>query len=144
MKKTLVLLLIICSLAAVKAQNSIEGIWYNTTKSGKVEIYKKGEAYFGKIIWLKEPIDEKTGKAKVDSNNPNEEKRNTPIIGLLILKDFSKDGNNSYSGGTVYDPENGKTYKCKMTLVDANNLDVRGYIGFPALGRTENWTRTTK
>lgn len=126
------------------AQNAIEGIWYNTTKSGKVEIYKKGDAYFGKIIWLEEPFDEKTGKPKVDENNPEETKKQTPIMGLLVLKNFKADGDGEFSEGTIYDPENGKTYKCKMSLVDKDHLDVRGYIGFPALGRTENWTRATK
>lgn len=144
MKKIIVASLFILSVAFTFAQGSIEGVWYNTTKTGKVEIYKKGDLYYGKIIWLKEPNSEKTGKPKTDENNPEASKRSTPIIGLVVLKNFKNDGEGKYTEGTIYDPENGKTYKCKMTLTDKDHLDVRGYIGIPALGRTENWTRTTK
>ena len=105
---------------------------------------QRGDNFFGKIVWLKEPLDAKTGKAKLDENNPEQSKRSEPIIGLQILKNFEYDGEGKYSRGSIYDPENGKTYKCKMTLVDKDKLDVRGYIGFPALGRTENWTRANK
>ena len=43
---------------------------------------------------------------------------------------FTYKGNSEYNNGTVYDPENGKTYKCNMTLENINTLNVRGYIGF--------------
>ncbi len=130
------------SVSLTLAQSGISGIWYNTEKTGKIEIYQIKNIFYGKIVWLKEPISEITGKNKVDENNPDESKRTKPIIGLVVLKNFTHDGDNSYTGGTIYDPENGKTYKCKMKLKDTNNLDVRGYIGIPALGRTEKWTRS--
>lgn len=144
MNKYLTLLLFFFFSIHVQAQNEIVGTWFNTSKSGKVEIVKKGEKFFGKIVWLKDPLDEQTGKAKVDENNPDKSMRSAGIIGLEVLKNFEYDGEGRYSGGTIYDPENGKTYKCKMTLVDKDKLDVRGYIGIPALGRTENWTRSAQ
>ena len=144
MNKLFTLLLLLAVAFGVQAQNGIVGTWFNTTKSGKVEIVKKGDKFFGEIVWLEEPMDENTGKAKVDENNPDKSKRNAAIIGLQVLKDFEYDGDGKYSGGTIYDPENGKTYKCKMTLVEDDKLDVRGYIGIPALGRTENWTRAVQ
>ena len=54
---------------------------------------------------------------------------------------FTYEGNSVYDNGTVYDPENGKTYKCIMTLENINSLNVRGYIGFSFIGRTDVWTR---
>lgn len=144
MNKFFTLLIILAFTLGLHAQNEIVGTWFNTSKSGKVEIIKKGDKFFGEIVWLKEPLDENSGKAKVDENNPDESKRSLAIIGLQVLKNFVYDGEGKYSGGTIYDPENGKTYKCKMTLVDKDKLDVRGYIGIPALGRTENWTRAAK
>lgn len=141
MKKTLVTVsIILCTLFA-NAQNDILGIWYNGDKTGKVEIFKNGEKYFGKITWLKEPISDKTGKPKVNEYDPDKSRRNIPIIGLEVVKEFIYEGKGIFGGGTVYDPENGKTYKGKITLVDKNNLDLRGYVGIPAFGRTENWTR---
>ena len=43
----------------------------------------------------------------------------------------------------VYDPDSGKTYKCKLKLIDHNTLEIRGYIGISLLGRSETWTRRT-
>ena len=144
MKKTLFSALLFLIVGSLFAQGSIEGIWFNTSKSAKIEIYKKGEFYHGKIVWLDEPIDEKTNKPKVDENNPEASLQKAPILGLSVLKNFTADGSSEYSGGTIYDPENGKTYKCKMTLQDKEHLDVRGYVGISVFGRTENWTRAAK
>jgi uncharacterized protein (DUF2147 family) len=48
---------------------------------------------------------------------------------------------NSYEDGTIYDPENGKTYSCTIEMVNANTLNVRGYIGISLIGRTDVWKR---
>ena len=128
----------------VFAQSDILGVWYDSNKSGKIEIYKKNSKYFGKLVWLKDPIDEDTGKPILDKENPDKSKRDQPVDGLVILKDFEYDSKKEeFSGGTIYDPENGKTYKAKITLKDKNNLELRGYVGIPALGRTEKWTKTS-
>lgn len=120
--------------------NDIGGTWYNTEKDAKISIYESNGKYFGKLVWLKEPKDE-NGNEKVDKHNPDASKRNNKVMNMLLLKNFTYDGEGVYSGGTIYDPKNGKEYKCKMTLKTRDQLDVRGYIGIPALGRTENWTR---
>lgn len=66
---------------------------------------------------------------------------NAPIVGLKILDGF-RDEDGAYVGGTILDPENGKTYRSRMTLTgDGTALEVRGYIGVPAFGRTQTWTR---
>jgi uncharacterized protein (DUF2147 family) len=69
----------------------------------------------------------------------NRQKNTT--IGITNLLGFTYEGNSVYDNGTVYDPENGKTYKCIMTLENINSLYVRGYIGFSFIGRTDVWTR---
>lgn len=119
--------------------DAILGDWYNTEKSGKINIYKCGNKYCGKIVWLKEP--NRDGKPKLDKNNPDSKLKSRPIIGLVILQDFEYEGDKEWEDGTIYDPENGKTYSCIMTLKDKNILQVRGYIGFSLLGRTVEWTR---
>lgn len=126
------------------AQSEIEGVWYNTEKDAKVKIVERAGQYVGEIVWLKEPIDEATGKPKTDKNNPDEKLQSVPVLGKLILEGFTYEGKGVYVGGTVYDPKNGKTYSCKMTLKDNNNLDVRGFVGFSLLGRTAKWTRAEK
>lgn len=126
----------------VMAQDPIEGYWLDEKKEGKIEIYKHSDGkYYGKIIWLKEP--NRNGKPKLDDNNKEASLRSHPIVGLNVLKGFSKD-DDIYSGGTIYDPKNGKTYSCKITPKEANTLNIRGYIGVSIIGRTTVWSRTTK
>jgi len=107
---------------------SIIGKWEtydDETKEKKsvIEIYKTNNLYFGKIV--KSFVSEKkavcetcTGKSK-----------NKPIIGLIIIENLKKD-EDKFNGGTIMDPENGKTYKCSLELMSTNKLKVRGYLGF--------------
>ena len=117
------------------------GVWQSGTGKAGVKIEKIGTKYYGKIVWLKEPIDPATGKAKVDKNNPDEKLRTVPLKGYRILKDFVYKNNDEWSEGTIYDPENGSTYKSTIKMKDDNTLDIRGYIGVQALGRTDTWKR---
>ena len=119
--------------------DAVLGEWFNGDKDATLMLFEKNGRVYGKIHWLKEPNE--NGKPKVDKNNPDPSKRNTPALGLVILKDFEKTKDGYWENGTIYDPNNGKTYKCNLTLKDKNNLDVRGYIGFSLLGRTESWTK---
>ncbi len=128
---------------AQREKNQIEHTWYNQEKTSKIQVYlAKDGKYYGKIVWLDKPNDEKTGKPKLDKENPDEKQQSTPVIGLLILRGFSIDAEdkNLYTGGTVYDPKNGKTYCGKLTYKGAT-LDLRGFICSASfLGRTSTWT----
>jgi uncharacterized protein (DUF2147 family) len=139
------------SWAAAQADD-IVGVWATDPEGeggqAHIEIFKEKGTYHGRIVWLEEPVylpdnDEgmPPGNAKVDNNNPDEDLRDRPIIGLQIMQGFSWAGDGEWKGGTIYDPDNGKTYKCKMRLDDDDVLHVRGFIGFSLLGRTSEWTR---
>lgn len=70
-----------------------------------------------------------------------DERKGQKIIGMTIAKGLKKNGN-KYDGGEILDPDNGKIYKCKMTLDESgNNLEVRGYIGISLIGRSQIWQR---
>lgn len=141
LSKVLLLLLLLTSVAgkSFAQKDKLEGQWYNAEKSAKIEIYKATDGKFwGKIIWLKEP--NRDGKPKLDINNSKVAKRNIPLLDLVILKHFVKNGDNLYDDGEIYDPKNGKTYSCKITH-KGDKLDVRGYIGVSLLGRTTTWER---
>jgi uncharacterized protein (DUF2147 family) len=121
----------------------IAGIWYNEEKTSKVQIYQEGNKFFAKIVWLKEPNDKVTGKPRVDDLNPDVKLQKTPLLGLVILKDFVFDGTDEWSSGTIYDPKNGKTYSSKIHFGDSPNLlKIRGYVGISLLGRNTYWTKT--
>ena len=110
------------------------GTWISDNGNEKFEIYKRGDKYYGKIVWTNHK--ERLGFALLDEHNPDPSKRDKPIIGLEILTDFVYKGKGVYTHGKVYDPGSGHTYKCKIKA-EGNTAKVRGYIFVPLLGRTE-------
>ncbi len=121
------------------AGDAILGEWLTGEGKARVQIYRCDTLYCGKIVWLKEPV--KNGKEAVDDKNPDPALKNKPVIGLIIVRGFSFEGDDEWTGGKVYDPESGDTYSGKMTLKDPHTLRLRGYVLIPLLGRTEVWTR---
>lgn len=119
----------------------ILGKWLNEDKDAHIEISKDAGKYFGKIVWLRDPIDTLTGKPKIDDKNSDKALQSRPVLGLEILKDFTFDGEDEWSEGTIYDPKNGKTYDCYMEIGVTGILKIRGYIGISWIGRTTYWTR---
>ncbi len=152
MKNLLFMLILFLFLAAsstgyAAGGNEILGVWNNQEKDAKIELYKCGEKYCGKVVWLKEPnypegsTDGVPGTPKLDHNNPDPALRKTPVVGLQIVHNFVFAGDKLWKDGKVYDPKNGKTYSGKMKLVSPDQLNLRGYIGISLLGRTAVWTR---
>jgi len=135
----LMLLVSVVGTHVVKAQSDkIEGVWLNEEKDAKIQIYKARDGkFYGKIVWLKDPTD--NGKPKTDKKNPKDQMKTQPLVELVILKGFNMDGN-TYEDGTIYDPNNGKTYDCKMTY-KGKTLAIRGFIGLSLFGRTTIWER---
>lgn len=125
---------------AVSEADKIIGVWEVGSGKARVKVTKYGDKYGGKIVWLKEPT-YSDGTKKVDKNNPDEGKKNTPLLGMNNLLGFSYKGSSEYDGGTIYDPENGSNYNCVIKLEDNNTLNVRGYIGVQLFGRTDIWKR---
>ncbi|GAB1463201.1 DUF2147 domain-containing protein [Pedobacter sp.] len=135
----LVVLWLFALQAFAQTKDDVLGKWLNPTGEGQIEIYKKGDKYFGKLVWIKDPTDE-NGKPKKDEKNPNESLRSKPILGLEILKNFVFD-DGKWVDGSIYDPKSGKTYSCKLTLKGDKQLSIRGFIGVSLIGRTEVWKR---
>ena len=127
--------------------NQVLGRWLTEDDDAIVELFLCGENLCGKIVDLKEKVYNSNdaqgmaGLAKVDRENPDANLRKRPILGLVILKGFVADGE-GWRGGTIYDPDNGKTYRCKLRLIEkGKKLYVRGFVGVSLLGRTTYWRR---
>jgi uncharacterized protein (DUF2147 family) len=140
MKKLILILALFVFNLHLSAQNAdaLIGNWLTGSKKAVVQIYKEGNKYNGKIIWLKTPTYE-DGKPKIDKHNPDKALQTRPVMGMNLLSGFvfEKD---KWVNGTIYDPEKGKTYSCKIAINAANDiLDVRGFIGISLIGRTEEW-----
>ncbi len=123
------------------AAKSPVGVWLTKGGKSRVEVTKCGVNLCGAIVWLKEP-NGKDGKPKLDKNNPNSTKHKRPLVGLKILTGFTQDEDepNIWRGGRIYNPSDGKTYKCKITAATDGTLKVRGYVGISLFGKTQTWT----
>ena len=130
----------ISNLSAQDAGDKLIGLWEPSNGKARVKIEKIANKYYGKIVWLREPNDPQTGQPKLDKNNSDQSMRSVPLKGYRMLKDFvHTDG--EWNNGTIYDPESGSTYSCVIKAKDDNTLDIRGYVGVKALGRTDVWKR---
>ena len=139
MKKIIIsMVAMLAPLAAAFAQDVV-GKWKLDDGSAIVEVYKQGDAFNGKIVWLQDPT-EPDGSPAVDNKNPDAKLRSRKLIGLNMLSSLKKSGA-EYTGGSIYDPGNGKTYNCSMK-VEGDVLKVRGSLDKKGLlGRTMDWYR---
>ena len=138
MKKILFCMVLMLASAALYAQDVV-GKWKLEDGTAIVEVYKQGDVFNGKIVWLENPT-EPDGTPAKDTENPDPKLRSRQLINLNMLSGLKKNGT-EYSGGTIYDPGNGKTYNCSMK-VDGDVLKVRGSLDKKGLlGRTMDWFR---
>lgn len=143
--KTLILIITVAlsfnlTSAPTENQEGITGTWLVQDGSAKVHVEKAGGKYHGKIVWLKNPLN-RNGQPERDLRNPDKALQSRPVLGLPLLSNFVQGSNNVWEDGKIYDPESGSTYSCKITLKNPQLMEVRGYVGFSLLGRTEKWTR---
>ena len=131
------LLLFFISAYAI-AQSPI-GVWKtiddNTGEAkSHIEIFEQNGKLHGKIVkLLRKPAD-------TVCENCTGSKQNQPLVGMIILSDLEQ-YKDYWSYGKIMDPETGKEYKSNVSLNGNDKLDVRGYVGFAALGRTQTWER---
>lgn len=128
-------------------KDDILGVWDSEQKDAKIEVFHCGESYCGKIVWLKVPLypagdpSGREGKPKVDLKNQDASLKERPLLGLEFMEGFVFAGANTWEKGHIYDPKSGRTYKGKITMVSRGQLNLKGYIGIPLLGRSSTWTR---
>ena len=134
----LAIMLALMSTVIFAQADAIIGTWLTADKEAHVEIYKIGNTYYGKIIWLKTENDPDTQKPWLDKENKNTSKRALPLLGSKMLWGFHYK-NGEYNNGKVYDSRDGATYAGKLWLTNKNSLKMRGYWGF--FFSTEVWTR---
>jgi uncharacterized protein (DUF2147 family) len=125
------------------AERSPVGLWktiddHTGKPRGLVRITEANGEYQARV--------EKTFPKPGEDPNPKCEKcegarQNQPVIGMTILWGLKKQGD-EYQDGEILDPESGKIYRARMRLQDGGEkLDVRGFIGFSLLGRSQTWIR---
>jgi uncharacterized protein (DUF2147 family) len=126
------------SWAADDAQTRVAGNWMTQSREAIIQISQAADGTLqGRVVGGSEP------GGKVDARNPDPAKRNLPLRGQVIMSGLKYDGDGTWSGGTIYKPDEGKSYKCKVELQADDTLKVRGFIGFSLFGKSQIWTRYT-
>jgi uncharacterized protein (DUF2147 family) len=103
-----------------------------------VEIFSAGDELRGRVTKVFAPPARSPNPVCEDCPGEFKDK---PIVGMQVMWGLKKDGT-EYSGGRVFDPENRKTYRCRLLVIDGGKkLELRGFIGFSLIGRTQTWVR---
>lgn len=130
------IMLMALAVAAGASPDAVVGRWKTETRNGIVEIARCGNSLCGK---LQTSDGIAANPALKDVNNKDAAQRGRPLKGLQLLGGFNfKSG--VWDGGTIYNAEDGKTYKARITPVDTNTLTLRGCIFVP-LCKNQTWTR---
>jgi uncharacterized protein (DUF2147 family) len=113
----------------------ILGNWLTEPRDGIIQISMAGDgSYQGKIVGGNDP-------QRQDQHSPEPARRSQLLLGQTIVQGMKYDGDGKWSGGSIYDPDSGRSYKCRLQLLEPDRLQVRGFIGFALLGRSQVWTR---
>ena len=127
----MILSMVLALFSLVGYSQTIIGKWLTEAGDAKVEIYEANGKVNGKIVWLEKGPDTK------DTHNTDEKMRSRKLMGVNILSGLSKKSE-KWEGGRIYNPKNGKTYKCSIWL-DGDKLKVRGYLG--VFYETQTWKK---
>jgi len=123
------------------ASTGLHGYWVVEGERAIVEIAPCGAELCGDIVWFRTEEQGVNPPGARDARNADEQMRDRPICGLRILWGLTAAGRpDVYKRGRIYDPEIGETYRANVSLDEAA-LKLRGYLGTPAIGRTETWSR---
>jgi len=108
--------------------------------SSIIQIWEYKGKFFGKVAKIYPENGHKITDRCMHCKN---RLRNKPILGLVIIAGMTFK-NGQYAGGRILDPSSGKVYHCQAKVVeDGRRLKLRGYIGFPLLGRTDTWLKVS-
>lgn len=136
MRILIILLFCFAPICSAQATDSIPGEWVTPSGDSLLHVAPGG------VITLLAT----RGEAPLDLENPDKSLRSRSIEGIVIGEGFAPitNSDSEWHGGSIYDPASGNTYRARLKLLDANHLEVHGFVGLPAFGRTEVWTRRSE
>lgn len=133
----LILLASSTQIAMAQPVHSALGIWADEDGKSNIEIARCGGFLCGRVVWLKEPLNE-NGQPKTDVNNPNASQRSRPLLGMTIISNVQLD-NDSQLKGLVYNAEDGKVYDLYLKP-QRTTMEVEGCFAVFLCG-SQTWTR---
>jgi uncharacterized protein (DUF2147 family) len=144
MKKSIVATLVALMALPALAQMSPSGLWKTIddkdgSAKSEIRISQTAGLFTGKVEKILDPK-AKPGELCVECTD---DRKGQPMLGLEIIRGVRQvEGQTVWEGGTIVEPSTGKIYKMKMTPIEGGaKLEIRGFIGFSLLGRTQTWIR---
>ena len=121
--------------------DAIEGVWKSPDGKLMVKMDKMGNAYQGRIVWLSNPT-AANGQPTLDVNNPDTRMRKMPLKGKKIIEELTFDpSKNVWTGGTIYDPDTGKSLNCQAKVQNGTQLEIVAFSSSPNSGQREVWVK---
>ena len=133
-------ILLLLGIVPARSQTDPSGVWLTQAGDARIQVSRCGGGICGKIIWLRDPIDNNTGQPQLDDKNPNPALARRPMIGLSIFIGMQPSGPRKWSG-RIYNADDGQTYTAHVNLQNDRVLEVQGCVGVLCGGET--WTRFT-
>jgi uncharacterized protein (DUF2147 family) len=127
-------------LAQAQTAEDAFGLWLDPGNGGHIDVVKCDDKLCAKVAFV--PNNDGPDGPKVDKNNPDENKKSQPVLGLTLIENAYKASEKSWQG-SIYNPVDGKTYSATLTVKDTDTLDLKGCI-MSVLCRTQSWTRVKK
>jgi uncharacterized protein (DUF2147 family) len=118
------------------------GIWFTEDNDARVRIDNCGQDLCGTVLSLKEPNDPETGKPKLDKFNQDVSKRGRPIVGIQLMSGLKPNNTPDQWEGSLYNPDDGNTYKGILTAPDLLTLKLQGCVLGGLICKSEIWKRT--
>ena len=134
--KALALTAALIACASPASAADVDGFWRGPIRNVVVHVEACGEAICGYIITsdrLKVIPDLK------DEKNKDAKLRTRPVKGLALFYDL-KGGPPKWSGGSIYNPDDGNTYKGSVELVANDTLVLKG-CALVILCKSQKWVR---
>lgn len=131
--------LVLAATSSTALAADLRGVWLTEDKEAVLTISDCDGQPCGRIIWLDNATDQ-SGSLRRDQHNPDSAKQSQRICGLVVINDLEPSGADTWDG-SVYNPQDGKTYSANITVLSDEELKVRAYIGLPIFGRSQTWTR---
>lgn len=121
-----------------QAVEAVAGYWYTQDKDGIIELYACGDEVCGRFHWLRQESPQQVPR---DTRNPDPDKKQRPLCALQFMGGFVASDSGTFEDGWIYSPRHGAVFSARMALVDADTLDLHGYLLTPLLGESQVWHR---
>ena len=142
--RTALALATVGAFGGAQAQMTPVGSWHTIDdKTGEIKSLVVITESSGVLSGHVDKLLRKDADQKAVCDKCTDDRKDKPVLGLEIIRAAKKaEGKDVWEGGNIVDPDNGTVYKLKLTPVDGGKkLEVRGFIGFALLGRTQTWVR---